>query len=330
MTDLKKMTEDALMNDLKKAAKVALRDCMAVSEGESVLVLTDIHKRRIGYSMWEAAKDLGSEAMVIEMIPRQSNGEEPPAAIAEIMKNVDVLLCPTTKSVSHTDARRAASKKGVRIATLPGITEDMMIRTLNADYHKIAEVTTKLAEVLTRAKVARVTSPMGTDIILPIEGRAADPDTGLVHNKGDFSNLPAGEAYLAPVEDKSHGIIVIDGAMAGLGILKDSHIKIRVENGYAVEITGGREAEELKKLVDQYGKLARNIAELGVGTNYKAQITGNILEDEKAVGTVHIALGDNISMGGNIKVPSHLDGIIKNPTLEVDGKIIMKNGDLII
>ncbi|MFC1726024.1 aminopeptidase [candidate division KSB1 bacterium] len=330
MVDLKKMSEEALMADLKQAAMVALRDCMAVSDGESVLILTDVHKRRIGAAMWECAKELGAEAMILEMIPRESNGEEPPHAIAEIMKQVDVLLCPTTKSVSHTDARRAASKKGVRIATLPGITEDMMIRTLNADYHRIAEVTIKLAEILTRAKTAHVTSPTGTDIILPIDGRAADPDTGLVHNKGDFSNLPAGEAYLAPVEDKSHGVIVIDGAMAGLGMLQDSHIRIKVEKGYAVEITGGKEAEELNKLVDQFGKPARNIAELGIGTNFKARITGNVLEDEKAVGTVHIALGDNISMGGNVKVPSHLDGIIKNPTVEVDGKVIMKNGELTI
>jgi len=330
MVDLKKMSDEALMDDLRKAAKVAVRDCLSVSEGESVLVITDINKRNIGYALWEAAKDFGAEAMVIEMKPRQSDGEEPPSAIVEIMKNVDVLICPTTKSLSHTDARREASKKGVRIATLPGITEDMMIRTLTADYNKIAEVTVKLADILTKAKTARVTSPMGTDIMLSLEGRAADPDTGLVHNKGDFSNLPAGEAYLAPVEDKARGIIVIDGAMAGLGIMQDSNIRIKVVDGYAVEITGGREADELIKQVDRFGKLARNIAELGIGTNYKARITGNVLEDEKAVGTVHIALGDNASMGGNIKVPSHLDGIIKNPTVEIDGKIIMKNGELII
>ena len=118
--------------------------------------------------------------------------------------------------------------------------------------------------------------------------------------------------------------------MAGLGVLKDAFIKIKVENGYATAITGGPEAEELVKLIEPYGKPGRNIAEFGIGTNYKAHISGSILEDEKIIGTVHIALGDNLSMGGNVNVPSHLDGIIKNPTFEIDGKVIMKNGEFVV
>ena len=318
------------MSTLREAAKIAVKDCMAVQPGETVLVITDINKRKIGAALWRAAKEAGAEAMLTEIIPRKTNGEELPAALIQMMCAVNVVLGPTTKSFTHTNGRRLACEKGARIATLPGVTEDMMIRTLTADYHRVAGLSLKFAEILDKGKVARVTTPRGTDITLPIEGRHPHPDTGLFHHPGDFGNLPAGEAFLAPVEGQTNGVIVVDGAMAGLGVLKKSFIKIVVRDGYAEEITGGKEAEQLEKLIKPLGKPARNIAELGVGTNYKAKLTGFILEDEKAIGTVHIALGDNMSMGGTVRVASHLDGILKKPTLEVDGQIIMKDGKLMV
>ncbi len=316
------------MSGLSEAALVAVRDCMAVKPGESVLVITDESTRNAGIAIWEAAKTLKAESMLLEIIPRSTHGEEPPPAVAKLMKEVDVVLCPTRKSLTHTQARREATDAGVRIATLPGVTEDMMIRCLNADYGKIAEISLKLTKILHEGKLARVTTPAGTDITLPLEGMEGHPDTGLVHNKDDMSNLPAGEAYIAPAEGKSNGVIVIDGSMAGIGLVGDDFITIKVEGGFATDITGGPLAEKLIELIEPYGKPARNIAELGIGTNEKATIIGNILEDEKALKTVHIAIGDNMSMGGTFDVPSHLDGILKDPTLEIDGKIIMKDGIL--
>jgi len=316
--------------ELRRAAMIAVRDCLATKPGETVLVLTDVNKRKIGYALWEAAKELDTEAMIIEMLPRKSNGEEPPPPIAELMGLVNVCLCPTTKSVTHTNARRAASARGVRIATLPGITEDTMVRCLNADYNRVAELSRKLADILTEAKVIHVTTPKGTDITLPIEGRAAKSDTGLFHSPGDYGNLPAGEAFLAPLEGQSNGVAVIDGAIAGLGKLQKTEIKIVVKDGYAEEITGGKEAEQLVQLLDQHGRLARNVAEFGIGTNYKAKLTGLILEDEKVMGTIHIAFGDNVSMGGTVRVASHLDGLIKTPNVEVDGRMIMKDGRILV
>jgi leucyl aminopeptidase (aminopeptidase T) len=315
--------------ELKKAALVAVRDCLAVKSGEQVLVITDEPKRTIGYALWEAAKELGAEAFLTEMLPRSSHGEEPPAPIAQLMGLVNVVLCPTTRSLTHTNARREASKKGVRIATLPGITEDMMIRTLSADYQRVAELSRKLAEILDAAQVIRVVSEKGTDITLPKSGRKAMADTGLYHNPGEMGNLPAGEAFLAPLEGQSNGVIVVDGAMAGVGIVKKP-IRIVVENGYATEITGGPEADALKALMEPHGRDAFNVAEFGMGTNYKAKLTGQILEDEKVLGTVHIAFGDNVSMGGTVSVASHLDGLIKKPTVYVDDRMIMEKGKLLV
>jgi leucyl aminopeptidase (aminopeptidase T) len=319
-----------MKGSLYDAAMIALRDCMAVKSGEKVLIITDEPLRKIGYVLWECAKELGTEAMLLEIIPRDSHGQEPPQPVGELMKLVDVILIPTSKSLSHTESRRKASSCGVRIATLPGITEDTMIRTLNADYHKIAQRSRKVASILKSGSRVRITTERGTDISLVIEGREGYADTGLNHNPGDFSNLPAGEGYIAPLEGKSEGKVVIDGSMAGIGKLEGEVIEITVKDGFAVEIKGGKAADKLLSLMKPFGKLAFNVAELGIGTNDKAIVTGNVLEDEKAMGTIHIAFGDNKSMGGTVRVASHLDGVVMNPTVYVDNVLLLDNGRLLV
>jgi len=317
-----------VMNQLQKAARVAVARCMSVKSGETVLVITDQPRRKIGYALWEEAKRSGAEAILTEIIPRKIHSEEPPRPVAELMKNADVVLAPTTKSLTHTDARREACSQGTRIATLPGITEEIMTRTLDADYQKIAARSRKIALMLTKAHQVRLTTPGGTDIAMSVEGRKGYADTGLYHQKGDFGNLPAGEAFLAPIEGSSQGTIWVDGAIADLGVLKEG-IRLVVKDGFVTEILGRTEAEKLKTLLSPLGKLAYNIAELGIGTNDKAIVTGNVLEDEKAIGTVHIALGDNASMGGKVSAPIHIDGILLRPTLKVDGETIMADGKLV-
>jgi len=315
---------------LDKASIIAIKDCMGVKKKEKVLVITDEVKREIGYSLYQNALDLGIEALLVEMKAREFNGEEPPAEVAELMQKYDVVLCPTAKSLTHTEARRTASAKGVRIATFPGITKEVMIRGLNADYNKIAALSLKLKKIFEKTKIIRVTAPSGTDIIMDITGRAAFASKGLFHKKGESGNLPTGETFVAPLEGKSEGIFVVDGSMAGLGMLNNTLIKIKVEKGYATEISGGREAKKLIQILDKHGRDARNIAEFGIGTNDKAKLSGILLEDEKVMGTVHIALGDNKSMGGSVGVASHLDGLIKKPTVYFDNKIVMQNGKLLV
>jgi leucyl aminopeptidase (aminopeptidase T) len=314
---------------LKKAARVAIRECLAVKPGERVLIVTDENKRKIARLFWEAAKEARAETLLVEMLPRKTHAEEPPKPIAEMMKRVEVILAPTTKSLSHTQARKEACEAGARVATLPGITEDVMARGLSADYQQIRTRSEHLAPYLTRSKRIRVTTPAGTDLTFSVEGRTALADTGIIHHPGDFSNLPAGEAYIAPVEGSAEGVLVLDGCVAQSGILRKPVI-CELRRGYAVRIHGGQAARSLATLVEPFGKPARNLAEFGVGTNHKTKLSGNMLEDEKVMGTVHFALGDNHTFGGKIKIPSHLDGILLKPTVLLDGKPIMERGKFVI
>ncbi|VAX26448.1 hypothetical protein MNBD_IGNAVI01-62, partial [hydrothermal vent metagenome] len=260
----------------------------------------------------------------------QTHGQEPPKYIAELMKQFDVVLLPTKKSLTHTNARIKASEIGVRVATFPGITTDVMIRGLSADYKKIASLTLKMKKIFDRTDDVRITATNGTDISLKIGGRTAIASKGLFHKKGEGGNLPTGETFVAPIEGSAGGIFVVDGSMTGIGVIGKQPIKIEVEKGYATKITGGAKAKKLINMLDEYGKKARNIAELGIGANDKAKLNGNLLEDEKVLGTVHLALGNNITMGGNVSVPIHLDGVIKKPTVYFDGKVVMLKGKLLM
>lgn len=321
--------KNIMHSELLSASLIALRDCMGLQPNEKVLIVTDELSRTLAYSLHQAAKELGNEVVLVEMLPRKSNGEEPPKEIAELMKLYDVVLCPTSKSLTHTDSRRAASTLGVRVATLPGVTEEIMIRCMNADYNKIAERTFKLCALLEKTNVIKVTAPSGTNISLPIKGRKAFASSGLFRKKGESGNLPTGETYLAPLENESNGIVVVDGSMAQVGMVKEP-IRIKIETGFATEISGGEEAKKFLSLIEPFGKDARTVAEFGIGTNDKAILTGKIIEDEKVMGTIHIAFGDNKSMGGTVRVASHLDGLVKSPTVWFDEMMIMKDGKFLL
>lgn len=315
------------MGELENSAKVAVEQCLNVKQGEKVLVVIDSLQREIGGALVEASRAIGAETMLMEMSPRDNHGQEPPDAFAAAMLYADVVIMPTTKSLSHTNARREANKMGARIASMPLITVDLMARTLGGDYTKMAEKCVEYGTLLKGTKEVHITSPNGTDLIFSLVGREIHLDNGIIHKPGDIGNLPAGEVYAAPLEGTSRGTLVIDGSMAGIGLLSEP-LCMKVENGYVTEIKG-KDAGALKEILDKNGKDAYNIAELGIGMNERATVTGNVLEDEKVLGTVHIALGDNTSMGGIISVSSHLDGVILSPTVVVDGKTILDKGKLL-
>jgi aminopeptidase len=323
------MTNRPASAQLLSASTIAIRDCMGAREGERLLVVTDEPLRPIGHALHRAAVDLGHEVLLVEMLPRTSNGAEPPPEVAWLMRQFDVVLCPASTSLTHTDARRAASAAGGRIATLPNVTEAIMVRCMNADYGRIAARTERICGLMAEAREIRVQAPAGTDLVMPIAGRTPHASTGLFRQRGQWGNLPTGEAYLAPREGESQGVVVVDGSMAGVG-MTSTPIRIAVRDGYATDITGGAEAERLVALLEPHGRDARTVAEFGIGTNDRAMLTGIILEDEKVMGTIHIAFGDNRSMGGSVRVASHLDGLVKQPTVWFDDRKIMDAGQLLV
>ncbi|MDQ3952863.1 MAG: aminopeptidase [Actinomycetota bacterium] len=316
------------MTDLSRAAASALDDCLALKPDETLVVVTDPGTKTIGEVLVDAARARGAETVWVEMSERENNGTEPPPAVAAAMAACDVLIAPTTKSLSHTAARRAANDAGARVATMPGITEEMMARTMSADFSSLRPRSREIARLLTEGAEVRIESAAGTDLTLGIEGRTGISDDGDLASRGAFGNLPPGEAFLAPVEGTAKGRLVVDGTMWPVGRL-DEPLVWEVADGY-VEQMSGRHAAEVRTVLEKHGRDAFAIAELGIGTNDAAQLTGNVLEDEKILGTIHVALGDNHTFGGTTRVPSHQDGIVLAPTLSIDGKTIVDGGKLLI
>ena len=314
------------MDQYEKAANTVLNTCMAALPDETVLIITDPEKKTIADIFLATAEKNNITTKEIVIPLGQANGEEPPNEATEAMLKHKVQLLITDKSLSHTAARKNACKQGARIASMPGITKDMLGRCVDIDYKELKKKDDEIQKILNEGKVAKITSSLGTNLTMNIEGREAFPDDGIYNTPGAFGNLPSGEVAIAPLEGSSNGIYVIDACFAGIPNLQ-SPLKITIKDGISTNIEG-KNAEELKSMLkkEEYG----NLAEFGIGTNPKAKITGITLEDEKVLGTIHLALGNSLSFGGKVDVPLHVDGVMKNPTVMIDDKKILENGKLLI
>ena len=315
------------MPQIQSAIYSIFKDCLKLRRGESILILSDDPLSKLGEQFYEIAKTYCSNAhlMIIPAIPH--HGYEPPKSVASLMHSSNVIILLTSRSLSHTQARRRASKNGARIVSLPGVTKETLMRTLTGDYKGIIFRSRKIADILTIGRNALLTTSAGTHLTFSLVRMKGYTDTGMVHEPGQFSNLPAGEGCTAPVYGTTQGILVIDGSFPEIGLIIHP-IRMTVKDGYVIRITGGEEAVKVRKLLRRFGRQAKNIAEIGVGTNSKAKLTGCTLEDEKTLGTVHVALGNNISFDGKIAVPCHFDGVLRKPTLVIDGKTILENGEI--
>jgi leucyl aminopeptidase (aminopeptidase T) len=316
------------MGDLNRAVKAVIGDCVAVREGEDVLVICNPVTQGIGERLRDAAQEAGGDAVLTVMAERGSHAEEPPRAIAAAMLASDVILAPTIQSLSHTAARRAATDAGARAATLPGVTEAMLARLMSADMAELRRRGHALAEVLTGGSEARITCPHGSDLRLSLEGRTGIPDTGELGERGAFGNLPCGEGFIAPLETVGGGRLVIDGTIATVGV-PSAPVELEVEEGSLVSASGD-DGARLMELLTAHGGDGTHVAELGVGTNEKAILSGEVLEDEKLLGTVHVAFGASAAIGGTIQVPVHLDCVVMEPDLMVDGTRVVENGSLLV
>jgi len=309
---------------LEEGARRIIDTCLNVKKGERVLIVTDEEKEKIGQVFFRVSIDTGGDAVLAKMVPRGRNGEEPPEHLSRMMVESDVVIAVTKYSITHTKARREACKAGARIASMPGIEESMLMEgALTADFSEIRRTMRRIHRRLKGARNLHLTTDLGTDLSLSIKGRDwITEDTGICNKRGQCTTLPAGEIFIAPLEGTAEGKLMVDAAF--LEPLNEV-VKVVVREGFATQVTGARKAV---LEMNRGGREGRNVAEFGIGLNPKARITGNILEDEKVLGTVHIAFGDNSTFGGRVRCGVHVDAIIKDPSIQADNRTIMEKGNL--
>lgn len=282
------------------------------------------HGKEPAPELWEAAfgkaavRKLKDEGLLDRILTKEAEKDDLRRAehiIRGSAEAPDAVIALTNFSTSHTRFRDFLTRcSSVRYASMPLFEKHMLDGAMTADWKKVEARTLKLVERISGGDMIYVTSHNGTSISFSMKGRDVKPDTGILVKPGSFSNLPAGEAFLAPLEGTAEGTLVLEWAPTRR--LKRP-IELDVKGGRVVEVMGDDPfAGDLRERIRE-NPLVGNIAELGIGTNDKAVRPDNILETEKILGTVHIALGDNSSFGGTVSVPFHQDFIFFKPTLEV-------------
>jgi leucyl aminopeptidase (aminopeptidase T) len=314
------------VTDLDRAVETVVGDCLGIRGGERVVVVVDAGTRAIGDALRDAAAKAGGDAVLAVMDPREEHGQEPPEPIAAALKAADVFIAPTTKSLSHTRARKAASDVGARGATLPGVTEDMLARLMACDFPTLQRRSAELARLLSDADEVRITCPRGSDLRLDLRGRDGISDDGDLTGERAFGNLPCGEGFVSPLTAEGR---MVTGCLASIGLPQGEPPVLTIGGGRLTHATEP-EGEKLMQALTAAGELGTNVAELGIGTNEKATLTGNILEDEKLIGTVHVAFGASAGIGGNVSVPVHLDCLILEPTVTIGDTRVLDAGELLL
>ncbi len=310
---------------MEDGARLILRTSAALREKERVLILADRDTRAIGEAFLSAAKGLGTDPVLLCITPRLHDGEEPPDIASLAMESADLILLVTRTSLTHTHARRQANRAGARVISIPGITEDMLASGgLAADWGQIHEVVRRTARRLRSAKTVHLASASGTDLTFSVEGRDwIAEDTGLCARKGAFTTLPAGELFVAPVETSAEGRLVADLYFdeplleAATAALKDGH---------ATRILGAAKAVHTMNLG---GREGRTLSRFGFGLNPRARAAGPHLESEKALGCATLGFGDNFSIGGLIHADVHVECILSEVNVTVDGHAIIEKGRLV-
>lgn len=316
--------------ELAKGAKKIVEICAGVKPQESVLIITD---NRRPYSVSEAlavaATAIDGKVTVIITSPLRMPGEEPNKIVAAAMKQADVIFAATTRTLGHSTALAEALKAGARCLALTECSEETLISgAIEADFMAVKPLIDFVVKKFNLAKGVHVQAVGGTDISLDITERKAAACSGICHNPGQMIGIPDLEVYIAPIEEKTVGKLVIDGSFTDIG-LTEHPVIIEVERGKVKFISGDKEAKKLQSLLDSTKDASCYvIAEFAIGLNPKGMVRGNIIEDEGVYGTGHFALGNNIGFGGLNKSPIHLDMVYWKPTIEFDGEYFMIDGQL--
>jgi leucyl aminopeptidase (aminopeptidase T) len=316
---------------MMRGAQTLLDNCAVVKSGEKVLIITDNKLLKIGQILAAATYERDAEPILTVIKPREADSQEPPKLVAEAMKHADVILSPVSKSITHTRAVKEASATGARILVMTQFTESLMISGgIEADFQAQRPVANKLGEFFEKAKNVHLTTPAGTNLTMSAERRKVNVLTGIVDEPGMFSTIPTIETNFSPLEGSTEGNIVVDASIPYLGIgLLCEPINITVEEGFITNIQGGFQADILKKdLEAKNDPNVYNIAELGVGLNPMSKMTGIMLDDEGVLGSCHIGIGTNITLGGTVKAACHYDLILWKPTIKLDGKVVMEKGEI--
>lgn len=335
------------------AALGALEHLFKLSTSDNILVLTDTYSEAIAEAFKKAGEEKGCSVSLYQIDNERRPLQEIPAELEKLLPGKTAVLniiksFPEEISFRIKWIHKVEENKLVRMGHMPGITEEIMLNSVNVDFGAMQTTADKLIEKLANAVQLHITTDAGTDILLGVAGRKFIGDIEI--NPGKMGNIPCGEIYCAPLETEANGIIVFDASIGDIGLLKQP-LKVYVTDGRITKYeSNDKELEKRIAALTDVDVEARVIGELGIGVNPGARITGNMLEDEKSLGTSHIAFGNNAGFvgGGKNNSKIHRDYLFYRPTIEIyyakagqssistlsgkqtDRKMLMKQGEFVL
>jgi leucyl aminopeptidase (aminopeptidase T) len=314
--------------EVARAAQAVVYASLAVKVGEQVAVVADHRSdHAVVDALLAAVAGAGAEATLLVMPARERAGAPANAVVASALAGADVIIAPTSTGLGFTPEFGEALKRGARGIVMTGVTrEELRAGAGVADYDEVYRITKPLADAVTDGSQIRVTCPNGSDFSASLEGVKAGVGASYAREPGQVSGFPSGEAWSAPKTGTGQGVLVADGSAHMLGKLEQP-IRVHFAGGRMVRVEGGRQADELLRNIEGIEN-ADNLGEVSIGTNPSARFTGNITEDKKQIGTVHFALGNSV-VGGEVKSPVHIDLLILKPTVEVDGRTLVRAGEIV-
>jgi leucyl aminopeptidase (aminopeptidase T) len=316
-------TVRTLTPDELKLGTDILHKNLGFKKNESVLIVTDGPMKNEEAAIWfESAKTITSKVDLIVLEGMTHSGEEPPEEVVTAAAKADISFFHTSYSLTHTQAGKAVTKNKHRGFSLPTVDYVLMMRTLTLDYTSVKQLGEKVKKLVEASAIIHITSEAGTDLKAEIRKEKIYNDGGILTN-GEIGNLPAGEVFFAPILGSANGNLVIDGSIADDDL--DEPIKVTIENGLAVHFSGGLSATHLWEKLTEFGKKGCTVAEIGIGTNPQTHPTGELIEAEKAYGTIHVAFGNSSAIGGENDVPIHLDGVLLYPRVRLDEKVLLED-----
>ena len=322
---------------MARSARTVIDTCMDVRRGENILIICDPTTTEIGQSLHDAASLRSDRVLLVVMPKGRHHGDEPPAPVANLMRQQQVVIAPTRYSLTHTKAVRQAIKDGSRVATMPGMTVEMFTEGgMSADFNIIKKNIGEMSNLLRRKRIINVKSDTGTNVTFEVNWREWKlDDNGICNRPRMLTNLPAGKIFTLPREGTMNGTIVIDGSWDS--DLVDEPVVLQIENGLVVDVKGGTAAAQIRQTFGEAAKRLKNkdqenvwtIAEFGFGMNPNARVAGNVLEDEKRLGTAYFSIGDNTTLGGSAAVGIQISGVLERPSIWMDETLLFEEGQFV-
>jgi hypothetical protein len=297
--------------------------CAGVRAGERCLIVTDTGAdAEIAEALAATLRALDAPVDLVCAAPAALPGADLEPAVGAAMASADVIFELTSVFAGAGPARRAACARGARYLTVPGLTWTTLRPggPLFADFAALGARARRLARAFDVATEFRLTSPLGTDLRGSFAGRAGRPLWGIADEAGGYAAPPDVEVGAAPVEGTSEGIVVVDGSVLFLGPDQlATPIALRVSDGVLDDAAGPDAWRLLDALERAADPRMTTLAEVSIGLNPLARRGGSPLELEGIAGGAHVAFGNNVAYGGGVDAPSHIDCVLLDARLSLDG-----------